>query len=162
MNMQNSFRFYLVRFIGRIAFWVSWPLLFIYLFRTNRTRVIVWHQDKFLAVSPWLSSGQWILPGGGLHRGELAIHGAIREVFEETGLQLAESNLQYLGKYRARSGFRFSYDLFVMELTEVPLMKAQRTEIAAIQWLLISSHNNLDAITVDALAVWREQQDLLH
>lgn len=35
----------------------------------------------------------WFTPGGGLEQGESARAGAVREVFEETGLRLAEDDL---------------------------------------------------------------------
>lgn len=152
----------LITAIGRTAFWLTWPLLFIYLFASNRTRVIIAYEDKILVVSTWLGSGRWILPGGGLHANERPVDGAIREVFEETGLQLSESALRYLGNHRVQSGLRFRYDLFVTELSSLPTVTPKKNEIATIQWLPIANIINPEPATKEALAIWRETQDLVH
>lgn len=66
----------------------------------NRTRVRVRIRDKrgrVLLVKGWFSSQAWGLPGGGIERGESATQAAVREVYEETGLVIDESDLTYLG-----------------------------------------------------------------
>jgi len=35
----------------------------------------------------------WFTPGGGLHRGETVVAGAVRELFEETGIRATEAEL---------------------------------------------------------------------
>ncbi len=38
-------------------------------------------------------TGEWSLPGGYLHLGENAAHGAVREIYEETGLHIEPQEL---------------------------------------------------------------------
>jgi 8-oxo-dGTP pyrophosphatase MutT (NUDIX family) len=51
-------------------------------------------------------AGQWALPGGRREAGETAEHGALRELAEEVGLNLAEADvLGQLDDYVTRSGY---------------------------------------------------------
>jgi len=51
---------------------------------------IVWHQDKqAVALVKRRDIPLWVLPGGGVDRGEKPEEAVIREVWEETGLQVA-------------------------------------------------------------------------
>src|SRR4051812_17481145 len=86
--MSNS-RFF--RLLGTIAFWLSWPALWIYLRGSQRTRVLIVCDEEILLVRGWLSTGQWSLPGGGLHKNEDPVAGAQREVAEEVGISLTAS-----------------------------------------------------------------------
>ncbi len=51
------------------------------------------HPDPEKADSAFRSAGEWTLPGGKLDWGETFEAGAAREVLEETGMQVAESDL---------------------------------------------------------------------
>src|SRR5688572_27485111 len=103
--------------LGRVGFWVSLPALYIYLRPSRRTRVLVHSEGKVLVVKPWLGSGKWILPGGGLHRHEDSSVGAARELREETGIILPPSRLASAGTVDYRQhGLRFRYEQFIAEL----------------------------------------------
>jgi 8-oxo-dGTP pyrophosphatase MutT (NUDIX family) len=60
------------------------------------SRIILLDQDDrfllFLTASPKLAvpTVRWITPGGGVDEGESHTEGAIRELFEETGLQVSD------------------------------------------------------------------------
>lgn len=147
--------------VGRVAFWVSWPLLFFYLRIGKRTRVLVICEDKIVVTRGWLGTGQWALPGGGIHHGETAIDGAIREVYEETGLKLVADQLKPLGSdTAAKYGLKFVYEQFLVELKQLEPLKPQRFEILETKWIPILelSSNNAEEVTLKALAKWQQQR----
>jgi 8-oxo-dGTP diphosphatase len=149
---------------GRVAFWVAWPLLFVYLLRGERTRVIIRSNKEILAVKGWLGSGRWILPGGGLHVGEEAVTGAIREVREETGLRLEPAQLQYIGVFDAEKGLKFRYHLFAVELNTRPSLKAQQFEIIEIAWVpedILRTSKATELTTREALQTWSPLDELV-
>jgi 8-oxo-dGTP diphosphatase len=123
--------------VGRIAFWVGWPALWFYLrLGGERTRVLVVCGDRLLVTRSWLGSGKWGLPGGGVHAKESPLHGALRELREETGLELTAEQLQFHSKgSHTRRGLRLRYQLFTATLNEAPSVQPQRGEILAARWL---------------------------
>ena len=121
--------------LGRLAFWLGWPGLWLYLYHSRRTRVLITHDDRLLLVKGWLGAGTWELPGGGRHRRESALAAAEREVREETGLSIAPDQITEIGSFQAHGyGFRYQYTLLRVELNETTRTVRQRGEIVAIQW----------------------------
>jgi 8-oxo-dGTP pyrophosphatase MutT (NUDIX family) len=146
------------RNLGKIAFWLSWPLLFFYLRMGKRTRVLIVYKDEIVVTRGWLGAGQWALPGGGIHRGEDASAGAVREVSEETGLNLDPAKLQHLGnKVASEKGLKFVYEEFVVHLDKKLPLRAQRLEITDIRWIPINelSEKNAENVTLAALKQWK-------
>jgi len=125
------------RLIGKILYFATLPAILIAVRNSTRTRVLVRCGQKFLVLKPWLGSDEWMLPGGGLHRGEEPLAGAIREVREETGLRLLANNMQYLGLQRAQEKrcFQYDYHLYLVEIPVIPALKLQRLEVRAADWL---------------------------
>ena len=123
------------RALGRLAFWLGWPGLLLYLYRSRRTRVLITHDKRLLLVQGWLGTGTWELPGGGRHRHESVLGAAQREVHEETGLSLALDQFTEIGTFQAHDyRFRYQYTLLRVELAEAALIVRQRGEIVAVQW----------------------------
>lgn len=54
------------------------------------------HTDPTKADSALHGEGTWTMPGGKLHFGESFEAGAVREVLEETGIQIEEKNLKVI------------------------------------------------------------------
>lgn len=120
---------------GRLLFWLSWPLLYVYLRIGRRTRAIIEHDGKILVVKGWLGSGEWLLPGGGLHVGEEPINGLIREVKEETGIELDSRAVKYLGTGQTKNkGHKFSYEAFYIALQHSGALNPKPLEIVEIAW----------------------------
>ncbi|MDB5185584.1 MAG: hypothetical protein JWL85_107 [Candidatus Saccharibacteria bacterium] len=145
-------------FTGRTAFWLSYPLLYWYLRLSRRTRVVMVSQGKVLVVKGWLSNDKWMLPGGGLHRGEDGRLGAAREVFEETGIRVPATALQSFGMVDYHGeGFRFQFEQFWIALDAPTEPKIQQREIVEIAWVpieeLTSGNTRQDALEV--LAAWK-------
>ncbi len=86
------------RIVGIIAFWASWPALYLRLRRSARVRIVVLHQGNVLLVRNWYNSGQWQLPGGGIRQDESMTESAQRELAEEVGIELQPEDFNSLGK----------------------------------------------------------------
>lgn len=125
-----------MRFIGRVVFYLAWPFWLVY-FRVsnNRTRVVIIYENQVLLVKSWLGSGKWGLPGGGVKLREDIKQGAIREVNEETGVDISGYSLQELGTYEARArGFSYTLHMFLVQVPKRYKLKKQRLEISDATW----------------------------
>jgi len=69
-----------------------------------------------------LEPGTWGVPAGKLEKDESPKEGAIRELFEETGISLKkDASVQYLNcLYIRKPEFDYVYHLFKIELSETP------------------------------------------
>lgn len=122
--------------LGRLAYWISWPLLYVYIYGSRRTRVLVVCGEEVLVVRGWLGDGRWLLPGGGVHRKEPPAVGAQRELKEETGIEVHATELQKLlfdTPIRQR-GLPFRLYAFSVELKTKPNLKRQKIEITDLAW----------------------------
>lgn len=149
--------------MGKWAFWLLWPLLFIYLWFTKRTRVLVMVDDEMLPIKGWLSSNAWGLPGGGIHLRESPRAGAARELKEETGITVGAAQLRELHARRARSdhGHRFFVHTFLLELSEKPELTLQKREIIDATWVNWRKLDDLPKVMREvhhALASWRQSR----
>ena len=122
--------------LGRFAYWLVWPGLWLVLYNTRRTRVIISSGDEILLVKTWLGDGRWGLPGGGLHRGEEAAAGAAREITEETGMVIAAADLMLCEQQACRTqGFRYTAIFYKIELPSKPPLQLRGLEISQVAWL---------------------------
>jgi 8-oxo-dGTP pyrophosphatase MutT (NUDIX family) len=129
----------IVRLIGAALYWLAWPLYKVYFRFGDRTRVVVVLDGKILAMQQWIGTGRWSLPGGGLHRNEDPLVGALRELHEETGLRMAPPQLEYLGIHQYRqNGQHFRFHVYACELTIPPELHRQWYEVAVLAWLNLS------------------------
>lgn len=123
--------------LGIVAFWAAWPAYFFYLRMSRRTRILLVHGNEILVIKGWMSDGKWSLPGGGVHKDETVLQGAVRELKEEVGLQLTEKDLKPLGEamiYRAY-GHRYPFYCFIAEVKKDVPIKLQWYEISHAQWV---------------------------
>ncbi len=123
--------------LGRLLFWVTWPGIWLTLKSSPpRTRVVLHYKGQVLVLRNWLGTGEWGLPGGGLHRGEEPVAGGVREVAEEVGLTLKPSDLHELGRYHLRSsGIKIRYVAFWVECRTKPAIVVDGKEVVAAQWV---------------------------
>lgn len=125
---------------GRIAFWLSWPLLAMYLNDSSRTRILVTCGEEVLLVRSWLGNGQWGLPGGGMHRSEQPEQGAIRELHEETGIHAQTQDLKFLFAKDSTydKGPNFKVYAYHLVLPTKPKLTKQKFEISHLMWMNIA------------------------
>ena len=127
----------IIGWLGIAAFWVLWPVWFVYFKRHNqRSRVLIICNGEVLLVRGILgSSARWSLPGGGRKAGESAESAVVREVKEEVGIIIEESALKPMGSHR-HPGYGIAYvaDYFVVELSEKPEVLLQPMEILYAHW----------------------------
>lgn len=83
-----------------------------------------------------LEGGRWSAPGGKLEKGESPEEGALRELFEETGIRASPPQLLYLGQFYARSPHAdFVVHLFKIFLNKKPLtIELSPSEHVAFIW----------------------------
>ena len=146
------------RVLGIISFYLSWPLIALYLRNTERTRVVVTSGDKILVVKGWLGDGKWSLPGGGIQNGEPIIQGALRELKEETGIELGDNSLTALLSENFRlhgTNTRLHY-LSAVVPNLLPVER-QRGEIVSVEWVQETelNDNNTGKDALRAIAVWK-------
>lgn len=121
--------------IGKLVFFCAWPAFYVYLAARERTRIIVVHEGKVLATKNWISDSKWSLPGGGMHKNEPIIQGALRELAEETGLTTTPQALRFIGKFQYKAyGLQFDFHAFETEITDISQLHLQKHEISRIGW----------------------------
>ncbi len=128
-----------IRFFGKLAFYLGWPLWYLILNGSRRSRVIIKCGGDVLLVRGWLGDGAWGLPGGGIKKNEDMHESACREAYEETGIKLGSSQLKYCETV-ANKKYGISTTLLIFEviLKEKPKLKLQKLEIAEARWFKIS------------------------
>lgn len=144
--------------IGRVTFWLGWPVWYFYLRSSLRTRVLIVAKGKVLLVKGWHNSQRWSLPGGGVHNGERTSSSAIREVYEETGISLSPRQLKSLGFFvHNKWGISFQFEGFVASLSKKTPIKTQKLEIFEAKWLSPNGLNdeNTDEDTLALINAWQ-------
>ncbi|HSH18687.1 MAG TPA: NUDIX hydrolase [Candidatus Saccharimonadales bacterium] len=121
--------------LGRAAYWLGWPASWIYLRGSRRTRLLLMCGDDVLLVKNWLGTGKWALPGGGLHAGEDPQAGLMREVREETSIDVGGPVRKLGTEPYAHHGFRYQCHYFAARLPDKPAVRLQRLEIVAAVWM---------------------------
>ncbi|PID32026.1 hypothetical protein CR970_02655 [Candidatus Saccharibacteria bacterium] len=148
--------------LGRCTYWAIWPLLAAYMPLTRRSRIILLHDEQVLLVRGWLSSGKLELPGGGVHFGEDPRSGALRELAEEVSLWLAPSDLVLLAHGRAPGAFRYTYDLYLVYLSEYPQVRPQPPEVLHAQWLHVDDLLHSQQVDTATRYLVQQHRALLH
>jgi len=112
--------------------------------------------------------GHWTLPGGLVELGESLTEGVVREVREETGLEVEPAELVELVDriYREDGRVRYHYIIadYLCRVTGGTLQAAD--DAAAVRWTERSEWNSHSALALDPLTVrviekgWQRAQEL--
>lgn len=120
--------------IGRILHKALKPVLYFFLKRTQRVRVLILFNNEVLLVRNWLSTQRWTVPGGGIHDGEDKLRSAQREINEELGILIDDKKLISLGEYH---NSEFTVDCFVYRAEEKFNISRNRFELIDAGWFKI-------------------------
>jgi 8-oxo-dGTP pyrophosphatase MutT (NUDIX family) len=82
--------------LGQTTFFITKPLISVYLKSSHRTRIILISEGHILLAKDWLGNGKYSLPGGGIKKREDSSLAAARELKEETGIAIRSSQLKLL------------------------------------------------------------------
>ena len=112
----------------------------------NEILLTLRHPDKDLYPNYWENTG------GAVQAGESSKAGAIRELFEETGIRADEAELVYLGSRREETAF---FDSYIVR-KDVPLnqLRLQEMETVDAQWVDLDRLDAMMASGEVALPVW--------
>lgn len=95
-------------------------------------------EDRLLVVKrhPKKSQGgTWGVPGGKLEKNETSIDALVREMREETGIQLIKSELKEIGTLYIRQTIDFKYHLFQSKFLECPVLDLNPVEHTEARWV---------------------------
>jgi 8-oxo-dGTP pyrophosphatase MutT (NUDIX family) len=143
--------------IGIVLFWLTYPMSWSALRGSKRTRILIVCGNYVVVTKRWLGEGKWSLPGGGLHKAEESSDGALREVREETALQLKSSQLRKDSEQiYEHHGLSFSYALFTTKVSKRLPLQHQKFELVAAEWIHYSELNtsNAQPDVLSAVAGW--------
>ena len=121
--------------IGRIAYWVGWPGVHLFLHGSHRTRLLVRRGDRCLIVQGYLG-GYWTLPGGGIGRTELANVAAARELREEVGLEVEPTAFEHIiTTDMSLHGHQYHAVVYGCSVSPTTEVTTRSYEIAAVRWV---------------------------
>lgn len=78
----------------------------------------------------------WMLPGGKPEAGETAAECAVREVFEELGVEIALDRIEPMGEFETRAANEAGFALHASVFrTREPIKPMAQAEIEALRWI---------------------------
>lgn len=87
---------------------------------------------------------EWDMPSAGhVVAGESSIEGAIRETYEELGLETKESDYQFVGEYIADKSMEIAQIYLLKMDLDIKKLKLQKEEVAQVKWLSYENFKKL-------------------
>lgn len=149
--------------VGRAVYWAGWPVSYASLYFSNRARVLIICKDEVLLARNWMGSGDWHAPGGGVHRQETPVAGAVRELHEELGIYIEPDQLKKLYEKRVTTRKKFTYfgHFFVLEMPKKLDLQPNSREISEARWFGLEeiSRDKLGGrVLEEHLQAWRHSR----
>lgn len=146
--------------VSRLAYHVSWPIRKLVINNSTRVNVLIIWNDKLLLVKNRFSDQEWVLPGGGVKKGEELTEAAAREIREELKIHLKPLDVQELGSAEHHeTGISWHIDFLVVEISDqtAESMHRQPLEILEAAWFPFRRLPRDRRPLVDqAMALWRQ------
>jgi 8-oxo-dGTP diphosphatase len=80
--------------------------------------------------------GLWSLPGGGIGRGEQPVTAAVRELTEETGIEVSEHDVTLIGVFKNFWEYHLdTVHIFETTLSVQPVLRLDNREIVDARWV---------------------------
>ena len=128
--------------ICRLAYYPLSPFVSIALHNTRRVRVLVISSSNILLLRTRLGHQKWSTPGGGVNKNENPIDAAVRELREETGIEVTPNMLNFIGEKRLpedRMWPRYDALFYVVKLSTTQRTKIHsKYEIIDTKWFKLS------------------------
>ena len=87
---------------------------------------------------------EWDMPSAGhVVAGETSIEGAIRETYEELGIETKESDYNFIGEYIADKSFEIAQVYLLKMDLDVSKLNLQKEEVSEVKWLSFNDFKNL-------------------
>jgi 8-oxo-dGTP pyrophosphatase MutT (NUDIX family) len=129
--------------LGLVLYPLVLPLARIFLRRSQRAYILFYDQGQVLLVKNWLSTDEWLLPGGGIRSNESPESAALREVHEELGLQVkAQLSLLYSGHWQT-DNLGFHYYIYLAE-QNFDTIKRRKLEITEVKFVSVQELNSIN------------------
>lgn len=97
--------------------------------------MLVTFENKILIIKNSYKPG-WTFPCGMVDPGESEVAGAKRELFEETGIDVDESDLVFLKEFLSTKGFKKDHQFFyLLQLKNKPVIRLDMFEVIGHKWV---------------------------
>ena len=131
-----------MKFIGKTVYYFGLPIIWLAFRGSTRAYVLLSVENEVLFVKSFVGDQKWKLPGGGVKKNEQPVEGAVREVFEETGIKIEKSQLSEILRIKKQhAGAKYTYAVFNAQLPQKPQINKSKSEILDAQWLKPSEIN---------------------
>ncbi len=109
----------------------------------------LWYNDKFLIIQRHPDKpqgGTWGLPAGKVDAGESDAEAAVRELREETGVQLNSVEWMSEIEYAHVGQNKIKFVSFEYRITDPPIVAVNQNESAAFQWVTLEECLSLPTV----------------